>query len=83
MKTHVNIGEMLIRGDELLFKLLFLKDSSTFIATVVLILFSPTQFPPQLMEGLARYISFFGFLHHTLVPHLNLYLSICLIKHLP
>ena len=34
MKTHINIGEMLIRGGELLFKSLFLKDSSTFIATV-------------------------------------------------
>ena len=44
MKTHVNIGEMLLRGGELLFKSLFLKDSSTFIATVVIILFSPTQF---------------------------------------
>ena len=44
MKTHVNIGEMLTQGGELLFKSLFLKDSLTFIATVVLILFSPTQF---------------------------------------
>ena len=84
MKTHVNIGEMLIRGGELLFKSLFLKDSSTFIATVVLILFSPTQFSdPHLTEGLAHYISFLGYLHRTLVPHLNLYLNICLIKHLP
>ena len=47
MKAHVNIGEMLIRGGELLFKSLFLKDSSTFIATVILILFSPTQFFPS------------------------------------
>ena len=44
MKTHVNIREMLIQGGELLFKSLFLKDSSTFIVTVVFVLFSPTQF---------------------------------------
>ena len=84
MKTHVNIGEMLIWGDELLFKSLFLKDSSTFITTVVLILFSPSQFPPPPPYGgsYTLYI-FFGYLHRTLVLHLNLYLSICLIKHLP
>ena len=44
MKTYVNIGEMLVRGDELLFKSLFLKDSSTFIATVILFLFFSTVF---------------------------------------
>ena len=60
MKTYVNIGEMLIRGGELLFKSLFLKDSSTFTATVILSLFSSNVFfDPFLMEGLSHYIHFF------------------------
>ena len=60
MKAHVNIGEMLIQGGELLFKSLFLKDSSTFIVTVVLIPFSPTQFfrSPPYGGSCALYIFF-------------------------
>ena len=44
MKTYINVGEMLVRGGELLFKALFLKDSSMFIATVILFLFPSTVF---------------------------------------
>ena len=60
MKTNVNIGEMLVRGGELLFKALFLKDSSKFIVTVILFLFSSTVFyDPPLTEGLSHYIYLF------------------------
>ena len=57
--------------------------SSTFSTTVILILFSPTEFSDLLLtKGLSHYIIFLGHLHRTLVHHLNLYSSICLIKHL-
>ena len=60
MKTHVNIGEMLVRGGELLFKSLFLKDSSTFTAIVILFLFSSIVFfDSPLTEGLSHYIYLF------------------------
>ena len=59
------------------------KRSSTFSATVILILFSSTEFfHPPLTESLSHYISFLGHLHCTLVHYLNLYSSICLIKYL-
>ena len=60
MKPHVTIDEMLVRGGGLLIKSLFLKDSSTFSATVVLFLFSSTVFfDPLLTKGLSHYINFF------------------------
>ena len=60
MKPHVNIDEMLVRGGELLFKSLFLKDSPTFSATVILFLLSSTMFSdPHLMGGSSHYIVFF------------------------
>ena len=60
MKPHINIDEMLVRGGELLFKSLFLKDSSTFSATVILFLFSSTVFSdPPLMGGSSHYIVYF------------------------
>ena len=56
----MNIGEMLVRGGELLFQTLFLKDSSTFTATIILFLFfSLVFFNPIFMEGLSHYINFF------------------------
>ena len=60
MKPHVNIDEMLVRAGELLFKSLFLEDSPTFSATVILFLFSSSVFSdPHLMGGSSHYIVFF------------------------
>ena len=52
---------MFVRGDELLFKLLFLKDNTMLNAIVTLSLFSCTMFfDPHLIGGLLHYIvSFF------------------------
>ena len=48
---------MVVRGDELLFKPLFLKANITLSATVILFLFSFTMFfDPHLMGGLSHYI---------------------------
>ena len=70
MKTHVNIGEMLVRGGELLFKSLLLKDSSTFIATVILFLFSSTVSFRSLPYGgsFTLYIFFRSSLLYTCSP---------------
>ena len=60
MKPHINIDEMFVRGDELLFKSLFLKDSPTFNATIIIFLLSSTVFSdPPLMGGSSHYIVFF------------------------
>ena len=68
MKPHVNIDEMLVQGGELLFKLLFLKDSSTFNATVILFLFSSTVFSdPPIMGGSSHYVVYFQII---LIVHL-------------
>ena len=57
IEPHVKLDEMFVRGDELLFKSLFLKDNTTLNATVTLSLFSCTIFfDPHLMEGLLHYI---------------------------
>ena len=56
-ESHVKLDEMFVRGDELLFKSLFLKDNTTLNATVTLSLFSFTMFfDPHLMRGLLHYI---------------------------
>ena len=48
---------MFVRGDELLFKSLFVKDNTTFSATVTLFIFSYTVFfDPPLMGGYSHYI---------------------------
>ena len=48
---------MFVRGDELLFKSLFVKDNTTFSATVTLFIFSYTVFfDPPLMGGSSHYI---------------------------
>ena len=60
MEPHVIINEMFVRGDELLFKSLFLKDSPTFSAIVILFLLSSIVFfDPHLMGGSSHYIVFF------------------------
>ena len=60
MKPHVNIDEMFVRGDKLLFKSLFLKDNPTFSATVIFFLLFSTVFSdPPLMRGSSHYIVFF------------------------
>ena len=60
MKPHINIDEMFVQGDELLFKSLFLKDSPTFSATVIIFLLSSTVFSDALLiGGSSHYIVFF------------------------
>ena len=50
---------MYVRGDSLIIKLLFLKDSSTLCYSSSLsILFHYVFFDPHLMEGLSHYIEF-------------------------
>ena len=54
---HVKLDEMVVRGDELLFKSLFLKANTTLSATVISFLFSFTMFfDPLLIRGLLHYI---------------------------
>ena len=68
MKPHVNIDEMFVRGDELLFKSQFLKDSPTFSVTVILFLLYSTVFSdPPLMGGSSHYIVLFQII---LIVHL-------------
>ena len=75
---------MFVRGDELLFKLLFLKDNTILNAIVTLSLFSCTMFfDPHLMGGSFTLYSFlFYHLDCTLVNYLNFHSSICPIKYL-
>ena len=47
------------RGDSLIIKLLFLKDSSTMCYNSSLSIFLPCFSDPHLMEGLSHYIEFF------------------------
>ena len=57
IEPHVNLDEMFVRGDELLFKSLFLKDNTTHNATITLFLLSFTMFfDPPLMGGFSHYI---------------------------
>ena len=44
IEPHVNLDEMFVQGDELLFKSLFLKANTTLNATVTLFLLSFTMF---------------------------------------
>ena len=54
---HVKLDEMVVRGDELLFKPLFLKANTTLSATVIHFLFFFTIFfDPHLIGGLLHYI---------------------------
>ena len=81
---HVKLDEMVVRGDELLFKSLFLKATTTLSATVIPFLFFFTMFfDPLLMGGFLTLYSFLlDHLDRTLVNHLNFHSSICPIKHL-
>ena len=57
IEPHVNLDEMFVQGDELLFKSLFLKANTTLNATVTLFLLSFTIFfDPPLMGGSSYYI---------------------------
>ena len=54
---HVKLDEIIVRGDELLFKPLFLKANTTLNAIVILFLSPFTMFSdPHLMGGLLHYI---------------------------
>ena len=83
MKPLVNIDEMFVRGDELLFKSLFLKDSPMFSATIILFsTFFHCVFRSLSYGGFFTLYSFLSdHLNCTLVIHRNLHLSACLIKH--
>ena len=83
IEPHVNLDEMFVRGDELLFKSLFLKANTTLNATVTLFLLSFTIFfDPPLMGGFFILYSFLSnHLDRTLVIHLNLHSSTCPIRH--
>ena len=50
-ESHVKLDEMFVRGDELLFKSLFLKDNTILNATVTLSLFSFTMFLIPILLG--------------------------------
>ena len=84
MKPHTIMDEMYIRGDGLIIKSLFLKDSSTlcYSSSFFILLYYIFSIPPLWRVFYIIYTCL-GHLHRTLVHHLNLYSSICLIKHLP
>ena len=79
---YVIMGGMCVRGDSLIIKLLFLKDSSILCYSSSLSIFLYHFFDPSLMEGLSHYIEFPSHLHRTVVHHPTLHSSMCLIKHL-
>ena len=83
IEPHTNLDKMFVRGDELLFKPLFLKDSTTFSHTVTLFLPFPTIFPRPLSYGgfFTLYSFLSNHLNRTLVIHLNLHPSAWLIRH--
>ena len=57
IEPHVNLDEMFVQGEELLFKSLFLKANTTLNAIVTLFLISFTIFfDPPLMGGSSHYI---------------------------
>ena len=69
-------------GDGLIIKSLFLKDSSIlcYSSSFFILLYYILSIPP-LWRVFHIICTFLGRLHRTLVHHLNLYSSICLIKH--
>ena len=75
---------MYVRGDGLIIKPLFLKDSSTLCYSNFISILLHYLFPISSLWRVFYIIyTYLGHLHRTLVHHLNLYSSICLIKHLP
>ena len=77
----IKFDEIIVRGDALLFNSLFLKVH----ATVILFLFSfflSFSDPPLYVGFFTLYSFLLNHLDRTLVYHLNLYLSIYLVKHL-
>ena len=80
---HVKLDEMVVLGDELLFKPLFLKANTTLSATVIPFLFLSLCFSiPILWGSFTSYSFLLDHLDRTLVNHLNFHLSICPIRHL-
>ena len=85
IESHVKLDEMLVQGDELLFKSLFLKDNAIVNATVTLSLFFfhyIFRFPSY-GGSFTLYSFLLDHLDRTLVSHLNLHSSTCPIRHLP
>ena len=84
MKPHIINDDMYVRGNGLIVKSLFLKDSSTLCySSSFSIPFYYISPPSPLWRVFHIIYTCLGHPYHTLVYHLNLYSSICLIKHLP
>ena len=82
IEPHVNLDEMFVRGDELLFNSLFLKDNTTLSATITLFHFLTLCFSIPLLWGFFTLYNFLSdHLDRTLVIHLNLHSSACPIRH--
>ena len=81
---HVKLDEIVVRGNEMLFKSLFMKANTTLSTTVIHFLFSFTMFfdPPHMGGSFTLYGFLLNHLDRTLVNHLNFHSSICPIKHL-
>ena len=85
MKPHIIIDEMYVWGDGLIIKSLFLKDSSTlyYSSSFSILFYYLFSITPPLWRVFHIIYTCLGHLHRTLVHHLNLFSSICLIKYLP
>ena len=83
VEPHINLDEMFVRGDELLFNSLFQKDNTTLGATVTLFPLSYTVFFDRSSYG--GFFTLYSFLSNhldrTLIIHLNLHSSACPIRH--
>ena len=77
----IKFDEIIVRGDALLFNSLLLKVHATIILFIFSFFLSFSD-PPLYVEFFTLYSFLLDHLDRTLVHHLNLYLSICLIKHI-
>ena len=77
------MDEMYVRGDDLVIKSLFLKDSSTLCYSCSFSILLHYVFPiSSLWRVFHIILSFSSHFHRTFVHHPTLYSSMCLIKHL-
>ena len=77
----IKFDEIIVRGDALLFNSLLLKVHATIILFIFSFFLSFSD-PPLYVEFFTLYSFLLDHLDCTLLHHLNLYLSICLVKHL-
>ena len=82
-KIQIQLDEMNVRGDGLLFEQLFLRANTTLSATIILFLFpfSISPDPPPSRRSFTLYSFFLNYPDRTLVHHLSPHLSICPISH--